>query len=75
MFLKDGKPAFLCLPPSQKWLLVDITGAQHVWRTVKEAGFQYLHTQNLHEDPLENIFVELFIRTVVRTIIQLWDSL
>jgi len=33
------------------------TGAvQHVWRTLKRAGFDYLETQNLNQDPLENTF-------------------
>jgi hypothetical protein len=26
-----------------------------VWRAVEEAGFDYLETQNLDHDPLENI--------------------
>ncbi|PNF15720.1 hypothetical protein B7P43_G12478 [Cryptotermes secundus] len=56
IFLKDGKPAFLHPPPSQNGWLIDITAAQHVWRTLKEAGFEYLHTQNLNQDPLENTF-------------------
>ncbi|PNF15445.1 hypothetical protein B7P43_G18116, partial [Cryptotermes secundus] len=55
-FLKDGKPAFLHLPPSPNGWLIDITAAQHVWRTLKEVGFEYLHTQNLNQDPLENTF-------------------
>jgi hypothetical protein len=44
IFLKDGKPAFLRPPPSQNGWLIDIAAAQHVWRTVKEAGFKYLET-------------------------------
>ncbi|XP_023718100.1 uncharacterized protein LOC111870226 isoform X2 [Cryptotermes secundus] len=56
IFLKDGKPAFLHPPPSQKGWLIDITAAQHVWKTLKEAGFQHLHTKNLNQDPLENTF-------------------
>ncbi|XP_023721687.1 uncharacterized protein LOC111872233 [Cryptotermes secundus] len=56
IFLKDGKPAFLHPPPSQNGWLVDITAAQHVWRTLKKAGFEYFHTKNLNQDPLENTF-------------------
>ncbi|PNF31489.1 hypothetical protein B7P43_G00752 [Cryptotermes secundus] len=56
IFLKDGKPTFLHPPPSQNGWLIDITAAQHVWRTLKEAGFQHLHTQNLNQDPLANTF-------------------
>jgi hypothetical protein len=40
IFFKDGKAASLHPPPSQN----DITAAQHVWKTVKEACFQCLHT-------------------------------
>ncbi|XP_023704612.1 uncharacterized protein LOC111862951 isoform X3 [Cryptotermes secundus] len=36
IFLKDGKPAFLHHPPSQNGWLIDITTAQHLWRTLKE---------------------------------------
>ncbi|XP_033609559.1 uncharacterized protein LOC111870082 isoform X2 [Cryptotermes secundus] len=56
IFLKDGKPTFLHHPPSQNGWLIDITAAQHVWRTLKEAGFKYLHTRNLNQDPLEDTF-------------------
>ncbi|XP_023725513.1 uncharacterized protein LOC111874333 [Cryptotermes secundus] len=56
IFLKDGKPAFLQPPPSQNGWLIDIIAAQHVWRMLKEAGFEYLHTRNLNQDPLENTF-------------------
>ncbi|PNF26771.1 hypothetical protein B7P43_G18200, partial [Cryptotermes secundus] len=56
IFLKDGKPPFLHPPPSQNGWLIDITAAQHVWRTLKDLGFEYLHTQNLNQDPLENTF-------------------
>jgi hypothetical protein len=55
IFLKDGKPAFHPPPPQNAWL-VYIIAAQHVWRTVKEAGFQCLHTRNLNQDPLEVTF-------------------
>ncbi|PNF32279.1 hypothetical protein B7P43_G16945 [Cryptotermes secundus] len=56
IFLKDGKPALLHPPPPQNGGLIDITAAQLVWRALKEAGFQYLHTRNLNQDPLENTF-------------------
>jgi hypothetical protein len=44
IFLKDGKPAFFHPLPSQNGWLVDVTAAQHVWRTLIEAGLKYLHT-------------------------------
>ncbi|XP_033608842.1 uncharacterized protein LOC117282608 isoform X2 [Cryptotermes secundus] len=56
IFLKDGKSAFLHPPPSQNGWLIDIAAAQYVWRTLKEAGFQYLLTKTLNQDPLENTF-------------------
>ncbi|PNF29264.1 60S ribosomal protein L18 [Cryptotermes secundus] len=56
MFLKDSKPTFLHPLPSQNVYLIDITDAQHMWRTVGEAGFMCLHTHNLNQDPLENTF-------------------
>jgi hypothetical protein len=56
IFLKDGKPAFSHLPSSQNGWLINITAVQHVWRTVKVAGFKCLHNQNLNQDPLENTF-------------------
>jgi hypothetical protein len=39
--------------------LINITAGQHVWRTVKEARFNCLHTQNLNQDPLENTFGDI----------------
>jgi hypothetical protein len=56
IFLKNGKPTFLHRPPSQNGWLIDITAAQHDWRTVKEAGFKCLHTQSLNQDHLEDTF-------------------
>jgi hypothetical protein len=56
IFLKDGKPAFSHHPPSQNGWLSNITAVQHVWRTVKEAGFTCLHIRNVNQDPLENTF-------------------
>jgi hypothetical protein len=53
-FLKDGKPAFNKPPPSQNGWLVNIGAVRHVWRMLKEAGFKYLETWNLNQDPLEN---------------------
>jgi hypothetical protein len=54
IFLKAGKPALLH-PPSQNGWLIDITAAQHVSRPVKEVDLECLHTQNLNQDPLENM--------------------
>ena len=45
IFLKDGKPAFKKLTPSQNWWITDIGAVQHVWRTLRSAGFDYLKTQ------------------------------
>jgi hypothetical protein len=59
IFLKDGKSAFSHRPPSQNGWLINITAVQHVWRTVKKAGFKCLHTRNLNQDPLENTFVDI----------------
>ena len=56
IFLKDGKHAFNEPPPSQNRWLVDISAVQHVWRMMKKAGFEYIETQNLNQDPLENTF-------------------
>jgi hypothetical protein len=36
----DGKPALSHPPPSQNGWLINIIAVQHVWRTVKEAGFK-----------------------------------
>jgi hypothetical protein len=56
IFLKDGKSAFNKSPPSQTRWLVNIGAVWHVWRMLKEAGFKYLETRNLNQDPLENTF-------------------
>ena len=56
IFLKDGKPAFNKPPLSQTGWLVSIGAVWHVWRMLKEAGFRYLETRNLNQDPLENTF-------------------
>jgi hypothetical protein len=42
IFLKDGKPAFSHSPPSQNGWLINIIAVQHVWRTMKGAGFKSL---------------------------------
>jgi len=55
-FLKDGKPAFNKPPLSQNGWLVNIGAVRHVWRRWKQAGFKYLETRNLNQDPLENTF-------------------
>jgi hypothetical protein len=36
--------------------MIDITVAQHVWRTAKEVDFKCPHTRSLNQDPLENTF-------------------
>jgi hypothetical protein len=56
IFPKDGKSTFKRPPPSQTGWLIDIAAAQHVWRTLKEAEIDYLETQSLNQDPLENTF-------------------
>ena len=56
VFLKDGKPAFSKPPPSQTGWLINICAVQHVWRMLRKAGFKYLETRNLNQDPLENTF-------------------
>ena len=50
IFLKDGKPAFNKSPPSQNGWLVSIHAVQHVWM-LKKAGFKYLETRNLNQNP------------------------
>jgi hypothetical protein len=44
IFLEDDKPAFKKLTPSHNGWITDICAVQHVWRTVKSAGFDYLET-------------------------------
>ena len=56
IFFKDGKPAFNKPTPSQNGWITDIGAIQLVWRTLKSAGFDYLETQSLNQDPLENTF-------------------
>jgi hypothetical protein len=56
IFQKDGKPAFSKPTPSQNGWLIDICASELVWRTLKGAGFDYLETRCLNEDPLENTF-------------------
>jgi len=56
IFLKDGKLAFKQPPLLQNGWIVDIGAVQHVWRTLKSAGFDYLETQSLNQDHLENTF-------------------
>jgi hypothetical protein len=53
IFLKDCKPTFLHPPPSQNGWLIEVIAVQHVWRAVNDAGFTWLHTRNLNEDPPE----------------------
>jgi hypothetical protein len=42
--------------PSQSGWNTDIGAVQHVWRTLKSAGFDYLEILNLNQDPTENTF-------------------
>jgi hypothetical protein len=64
IFLQDGKPAFLHSPSQNGWL-IDITAAQNVWSTVKEAGFKCLHTRNRNQDPLGNTFGDILVDKIV----------
>ena len=50
IFLKDGKPAFNRPTPSQNGWITTIGAVQHVWRTLKSAGFDYLETRSLNQD-------------------------
>ena len=56
IFLKDGKHAFKKLTPSQNGWITTIASVQHVWKTLRSAGFHYLETRSLNQDPLENTF-------------------
>jgi len=56
IFLKNGKPAFKKLTPSQNGWITDIDAVQHVWRTLKSTRFDCLEIRNLNQDPLENTF-------------------
>ena len=60
IFLKDGKPAIKKLTPSQNGWITTIAAVQHVWRTLRSAGFAYLETRSLNQDPLENTFGVFF---------------
>jgi len=42
--------------PSRNGWITDIGAVQHMWRTLKIAGFDYLETQSLNQDPLESTF-------------------
>ena len=48
IFFKDGKPAFKKPTPSQNGWIIGIGAVQHVWRTLKSAGFDYLETRSLN---------------------------
>ena len=74
IFHKDGNPAFKKRTLSRYWWIIDIGAVQHVWRALKRAGFGYLETRSLNQDPLENTFGVIHC-TVVQTVTQLWDSL
>ena len=56
IFLKGGKLAFKQLTASQNGWITNNGAVQHVWSTLRSAGFDYLETQNLYQDPLENTF-------------------
>jgi len=56
IFLKGGKPAFKKPTPSQNGWIIDIGAVQHVWRTLKSAGFDHLETRSMNQDHLENRF-------------------
>jgi hypothetical protein len=55
-FLKNGKPTFMKRTPSENGWITNIGAVQHVWRTLKKAGFDYLETRRLNQGPLENPF-------------------
>jgi len=44
IFLEDDKPACKKPTPSHSGWITDIGAVQHVWRTLKSAGFDYLET-------------------------------
>jgi len=48
IFLKDGKAAFKKPTASHNGWITDIGAVQHVWRTLKSAGFDYLETGSLN---------------------------
>jgi len=56
IFLKCGKPAFEQLTPSRNGWITNNGAVQHVWKTLRSAGFEYLETRSLNVDPLENPF-------------------
>jgi hypothetical protein len=56
IFYTKGKPAFKKLTPSQNGWIIDNGAVQHVWRTLKRAGFDYLETRRLNQYFLENTF-------------------
>ena len=61
IFLRDGKPEFSKPTASHCGWIIAIGAVQHVWRTLKSAGFYYLNTQSLNQDPLENTFVVIHL--------------
>ena len=62
IFLQDAKPAFKKLTSPQNGWIIDTGAVQHVWRTLKRAGFDYLETRSLNQDPLENTFGVIHLR-------------
>ena len=59
-FLEDDKPTFKKQTPSHNGWIRDIGAVQLVWRLLKSAGFDYLETRSLNQDPLENTFGVIF---------------
>jgi hypothetical protein len=55
IFLQVDKSISLRLSPSKNMWLIDMSAAQHVWRTVKEAGFHYFETRKMNQHHLGNI--------------------
>ena len=53
---KCGKPAFKQLTPSNNGWNTNNCAVQHVWRTLRNAGFGYHETRSLNQNPLENTF-------------------
>ena len=47
-----------------RMLKFSIGAVQHVWRMLKDAGLNYLETQNLNQDLLANTFVVILLHRV-----------
>ncbi|XP_018397725.1 PREDICTED: uncharacterized protein LOC108775768 [Cyphomyrmex costatus] len=44
-----------CIPSLKNWIFT-LRGFQSIWKTVNNAGIQFLKTRNINQDPLENFF-------------------